>query len=565
MAYNPRAKILTQFPGALNVQETTTPGTPPSSGYNYLYFKSDNNLYGMNSVGTETQLSYTGGSANTFLSNLSSPTSINQPLLFAGNGEVGLGSGSDSFSMKYFGTYLSIGEINSRSTEPQNTALVNIRPFSAGTVAFAVWANPDTTGADSFQIIQDGSDHIFIKLNQAGVTVFEVDGNGVFTIGGSGAINNHALNGSLQIQNSGTYGATLGLNYTGVSGVNYAWRSTGSGDVDGPGYLKLYNLTSNTELLRMSPAGVLQLPLFTTPGYLRNDASGNLSSSGLTTPTITRLTSAGTTAGYAFNVSSANATVGATYTNNGNTYTVVTTISAGTQLFVSGAAVPTGSGTLTKTSGTGDATITFSSNFPTAAYTTPANVTYLEIDMVGAGGGGGGSGNASGSTGQTGGASTFGSNILLANGGAGGAGGGLGGGGAGGTVSIITSATVIAVIAVSGGNGTEGVFSPAADICGGNGGVGPWGGGGAALTAAAGGNASTNSGSGGGGGSIGAASGTTGSGGGAGGYLKALILSPATTYYYAIGVGGTGGAAGTSGLAGGNGANGPIIIKEYYN
>lgn len=63
---------------------------------------------------------------------------------------------------------------------------------------------------------------------------------------------------------------------------------------------------------------------------------------------------------YIFTCTSANATVGATYTNNANTFTVVTTIAAGTTLLCTGTGVSTASGTLTKTSGTGDATITFS-------------------------------------------------------------------------------------------------------------------------------------------------------------------------------------------------------------
>lgn len=63
---------------------------------------------------------------------------------------------------------------------------------------------------------------------------------------------------------------------------------------------------------------------------------------------------------FAFTVSSANATVGATYTNNGQTFTVQTTIAAQTALVCTGTGVPLASGTLTKASGTGDATITFS-------------------------------------------------------------------------------------------------------------------------------------------------------------------------------------------------------------
>jgi hypothetical protein len=64
-----------------------------------------------------------------------------------------------------------------------------------------------------------------------------------------------------------------------------------------------------------------------------------------------------------FTVSSANATVGATYTNNGVTFTVDITISGGTTLTCTSSVgtPPAASGTLTKASGTGDATITFSS------------------------------------------------------------------------------------------------------------------------------------------------------------------------------------------------------------
>lgn len=58
--------------------------------------------------------------------------------------------------------------------------------------------------------------------------------------------------------------------------------------------------------------------------------------------------------------SSANATTGATYTNNGVTFTVVSTIASGTTLLLTGDGIPSTSGTLTKASGTGDATITFS-------------------------------------------------------------------------------------------------------------------------------------------------------------------------------------------------------------
>lgn len=64
---------------------------------------------------------------------------------------------------------------------------------------------------------------------------------------------------------------------------------------------------------------------------------------------------------YTFTVTSANATVGATYTNNGATFTVTSTIVSQTTLVTTTpTGAPAASGTLTKASGTGDATIAFS-------------------------------------------------------------------------------------------------------------------------------------------------------------------------------------------------------------
>jgi hypothetical protein len=75
---------------------------------------------------------------------------------------------------------------------------------------------------------------------------------------------------------------------------------------------------------------------------------------------------------YNFVVTSANATAGAVYSNNGQNFTVNSTIVAGTALSctITTTGTPTSSGTLTKVSGTGDATITFSSETGTTINTT---------------------------------------------------------------------------------------------------------------------------------------------------------------------------------------------------
>jgi hypothetical protein len=76
-------------------------------------------------------------------------------------------------------------------------------------------------------------------------------------------------------------------------------------------------------------------------------------------PPGTTVVSLGTTQ-FTFTVISANATAGAVYSNNGQNFTVSSTISAGTTLVSTGTLAPTSSGILTKVSGTGDTTITFS-------------------------------------------------------------------------------------------------------------------------------------------------------------------------------------------------------------
>ncbi len=76
---------------------------------------------------------------------------------------------------------------------------------------------------------------------------------------------------------------------------------------------------------------------------------------------------------YIFTVTAANATAGDTYTNNGATFTVLHTISGGTTLVTVGTGAPAASGTLTKATGSGDATITFASS--THSIEVRANVT----------------------------------------------------------------------------------------------------------------------------------------------------------------------------------------------
>lgn len=280
-------------------------------------------------------------------------------------------------------------------------------------------------------------------------------------------------------------------------------------------------------------------------------------------PKIDRLTSTsgGTyNAPFYFFIASGSATAGATYTNNAVTFTVVSTVASATLVQMTGNGAPAVSGTLTKSGGTGDSTLTF--------YAVRAPL-YLEVEVQGAGGGGQGSGTASGTNAVAGGSSTFGSSLITCTGG--GVATSLGGApGAGGSATINSPA--ITIDSIQGGTGGAGSANPSSSpvpaIAGGMGGANvkagaPPGG----LPGGNGSDARANTGAGGGGGGMIAntVNSFSGSGGSAGGYAKAII--PITSTYswaWTVGTGGAAGGAGTSGRAGGLASDGVVIVKACY-
>jgi len=200
-------------------------------------------------------------------------------------------------------------------------------------------------------------------------------------------------------------------------------------------------------------------------------------------------------------------------------------------------------------------------------YTTPANVKYLRVRMVGAGGGGAGSGAFAtpGTNAADGTNTTFGSSLLTAGGGRGGLSDGTGGDGG---VSIVNApAYGFNPPGNFGGTGSLAAITTGA-LPGGMGAASFWGGsgsagsGGSGVVATAG---LVNTGAGGGGASpTSAALSYAAGGGGSGGYIDAIIPNPSATYSYSIGVEGAAGTAGTGGNAGAAGGSGFIIVEEYY-
>lgn len=295
----------------------------------------------------------------------------------------------------------------------------------------------------------------------------------------------------------------------------------------------------------------------------------NSATSSLMVPTQQKFASTGTTTGALFTISTTSTVaVGDTYSNNSNTFTVqgALTAQSGQVLFMSGTGSTSGT-TLTRVTGSGTASITFSGNIPTASYTAPSPAPlYLRVRLVGSGGGGQGS-SANGNVGSagTGGSGTFfGPNYLTAGPGSGGANTVPGSGG---------SAAIAAGISGSAFAGTSG-NPPGAQInvaatfpSGGSGGGTPFSGGGSGGYPTVAGTApAANSGAGGAG--AGAPSqGNGGSGGGSGGFIDALISGSnltATIPYIVGSAGSGGGGVGSGANSGTNGADGYIEVTEYY-
>ena len=192
-------------------------------------------------------------------------------------------------------------------------------------------------------------------------------------------------------------------------------------------------------------------------------------------------------------------------------------------------------------------------------YTTPTGPAplYLRVRMVGGGGGGGGAGAGGGTgLGGTGGTTTFGTSLLVANGGVGGANGIDGP--MGGTASLGVGPTGIAL---SGGSGMGGVFGNMTGMPGASSPFGGAGGGRYYTSTSPAYSATPNTGSGGGGG--GSTSQYSGAGGAAGGYIDATINNPSATYAYNVGTGGAGGVGSFN--TGGDGGSGVIIVEAYYS
>jgi hypothetical protein len=421
--------------------------------------------------------------------------------------------------------------------------------------------NTSSTNNGNVNLFANGSLLLQLVGSNGSVTLPSIGSSTVLTTGAGSTITGLS---SLTIALGGTgqtsfASGALSSNGTALTSgtLSVANGGTGAGTFTSHGVL-LGNTTAAITATALGAAGAV-LTGVSSAAPTFQAVPGNTSI--LKAPALTVLSSTGATAGRLFSISIGNATVGATYTNNSQTFTVLFTVVSANAVFMSGVGAPTSSGTLTKASGTGDASITFSAAAPYATYTTPSSPAplYLRIRAVGGGGGGAASGTTPG-TASGGSATVFGNlQVNCIGGGAGSA--------AGGTVAFGGAASGSATglhFTGSDGGGFAGDISGAPSGSGGCSAFGGSGAGGNSTgTAQPGQSGQTGTGSGGGG--AGGTTSTPGVGGGAsGGFEDVVIATPATTYPYIVGVGGTGATLGTGGAAGGNGGNGTLIIEAMF-
>ncbi len=344
----------------------------------------------------------------------------------------------------------------------------------------------------------------------------------------SGDIPNNAAN------TSGSSGSCTGNSATVTTNANLSGPITSSGNTTA---VAAQTGTGSTFVMQASPT--LVTPLLGTPtsGVLTNCTG----------------TASGLTAGTATNIAGG-AGGSIPYQSSANTTALLANGSAGTFLKSQGTTLAPvwANPTIALTAPTVQK---FTSG--TGTYTTPTNPSplYIKVTMVG-GGGGGGPGIGTTSAGGSGGNSTFGTSLLVANGGSGGsfaAAGGTGGTASLGSGPIGLALTGSAGSATSGNVGNGGGGNGASGLNGAGSGAGGYGATSPGSAAAA------NTGAGGGG--AGQNSGQGGSGGGSGGQIFATITGPTSTYSYAVGAAG---AAGTGTVAGGAGGSGNIIVEEFY-
>lgn len=391
---------------SLVFMEISTPATNPTAGELALYPKSDGHFYTLNSSGTETQVGSAGSapvgsvvSAFLTLTQFQGQAGVGWVL---SQGQAVPGSeyeaivGASTITASANATanvtgatiilstsaFTTTGNTNSNN---QITNIVSPTALAVGQIVSGTSIPADSTivSIDQYNFALPGTANGYqFAVHSATQRTFTVSSTTSFTFTVSPA---SATAGATYTNNGHTYtvvttiagGTSLSVdNGTGVPAASGTLTlASGSGDLTitfssfvagGANATAGATYTNNSQTFTVNTT-ITNSTTLSTSGPNDPTASGVL--------TLTSGTGDATIDFSAFVYGGANATIGDTYTNNGNTYTVSTTITNAMSLTCSSPGIPSVSGILTKTSGTGDATIDFTS-FAYLGHNATAGATY---------------------------------------------------------------------------------------------------------------------------------------------------------------------------------------------
>lgn len=373
-----------------NLANANLSGTAAISNANLAQMAA-NTLKGNNTGSPSTPLDLTISQVQTLIG---SPSSSNPLALNAGG--TGISAGSANAAYNALSPMSTVGDLEYESATgvasrlPGNTSATKefLTQTGTGSVSAApAWgtiANTDISGLTNTQL--SGSAAIS-NANLAAVAANTIKSN---ITGSSATPSDNTLTAIIDADLGSTQGDILyrgasawavlppgssgNILTSGGTGANPSWGTAGSGFTN--------PMTTQGDLIVGGTSGAAtRLGLGIAGTVLASNGSTEVYQSA---STINALSLSSTSSVVVFGMSAGhNATVGATYTSNGNTYTVVYTILNNTTLIMTSSGASPGAGPLVLSTGSGDSSIPFTSFSTTNTLPAVTDVVYVNGSAAG--------------------------------------------------------------------------------------------------------------------------------------------------------------------------------------